>query len=106
MELDARAQMEGVFAPVLGHVPAFRQPRHGPGGAGGELDQPVVERLRGGIEGRAGDMRRRVEALGILGRAEGEVLGMSGHGRAGDEHRRRQDQRHRFHRNLIVHWQG
>ena len=46
LELDARAQMEGVLEPVVRDVPALGEHRAEVGGAVLELDQPVVDRAR------------------------------------------------------------
>ena len=52
LELDARAQVEGDLGAVLGDVPALGEARLGLGRALLELDQPVVDGARRGVEGR------------------------------------------------------
>ena len=58
------AQVEGVGQPVIGNVPAFRQAGDDGGGAAFELDQPVEDGLRRGVERRAGRVELRVKAFG------------------------------------------
>ena len=46
VELDALAQLEGVFQAAIGHAPGFGQSRPNLGGATLELDQPVKQLTR------------------------------------------------------------
>ena len=63
LELDARAQLEGVYQAVVGDVPAFGEARLKLGAAVLELDQAVVDRARRGVEGGAGGIERRDRSL-------------------------------------------
>lgn len=67
------AQMEGVFAPVLRNLPAFREPRHEARAARLELDQAVEHRARRVHAGCRRD-ELRVERFRIALRAEDERL--------------------------------
>jgi hypothetical protein len=93
VELDALAQVEGVFQAVLGDVPGLGQRRADGCRAGRELGQLVEDLPRGGIEGGARGIERGVEALRAALRAVDQGLGLNRAGQADDE---AQAQRGRF----------
>ena len=70
LPLHARAQLEGVDRGRRRRRAALGQAGHGLGAAALELDQPVVDRLGRGIEGGAGGVQLRVEALRAALRAD------------------------------------
>src|SRR3546814_19826045 len=58
----------------LGNLPRLGQGRLDVGCAGRELDQPVVDLTRGGVEGGAGCVELRIESLRAAFRAEDHRL--------------------------------
>src|SRR3546814_1473054 len=58
----------------LGNLPRLGQGRLDVGCAGRELDQPVVDLTRGGVEGGAGSVELRIESLRAAFRAEDQRL--------------------------------
>ena len=78
VELDALAQLEGVAQAVGRGGPALGQAGDDVGRADLELDQPVVDRHRRRVGGRAGREELRVEALGAAFGAVDEGLGGEG----------------------------
>src|SRR5690606_31469467 len=76
VELHALAQVESIFQAVFGNVIALGQAGLGGRGALGELHQAVVDRTRGSVEGGAGSVWRRVEALRRAFRAVNQRLGL------------------------------
>ena len=78
VEFHALTKVEGDLGAVLGHVPALGEAGDHFGGAGLELGEVVVDRVRRGVEGGAGGIKRGVEALGAAFRAIDEVLRLRG----------------------------
>src|SRR3546814_8001208 len=70
LPLNALAQVEGIFQAVVGNLTRIVKGRLDVGGAGRELEQPVVDMARRGVEGGDGSGKLRIESLRSALRAE------------------------------------